>query len=72
MGRANSGLKQAIATWAKSIGTEKNRRAQYGNEGGVPWGYACANKIVFMTIKKTLGFDQCKAFFTAGILPLPV
>ena len=66
MGRGNSGLKKYIADWAKSVGSEKNRLAQYGEPGGAPFGYSCANSIVFNTIKKTLGFDQCRGFFTAA------
>jgi long-chain-fatty-acid--CoA ligase ACSBG len=66
VGRGNGGVKKMIATWAKGVGTEKNKLAQYGKAGGVPFGYACANKIVFATIKKTLGFDKCRGFFTAA------
>jgi long-chain-fatty-acid--CoA ligase ACSBG len=66
VGRETTGLKKSIATWAKSVGTEKNRLAQYGNSGGVPFGFSCANKIVFATIKATLGLDKCKGFFTAA------
>jgi hypothetical protein len=30
---------QAIAGWAKGLGTEHSRRAQYGEDGGAPCGY---------------------------------
>jgi hypothetical protein len=50
-----TGLKRTISTWAKGKGSEKTRLSQFGNGGGVPWGYGCANTIVFSNVKKALG-----------------
>ena len=66
LGRANSGIKQYIATWAKSIGREKSRLAQYGNSGGAPFGYGCARSLVFTKIKEALGLDKARACFSAA------
>ena len=60
MGRAVTGLKKSIATWAKSIGTEHARMEQFGNGGGTPWGYSCAKAIVLGKIHEALGLDQTK------------
>ena len=67
VGRSGGAIKKFIASWAKSIGTEHSRRAQYGNDGGAPCGYACANKLVFSNVKAALGLDQAKACFTGGL-----
>jgi long-chain-fatty-acid--CoA ligase ACSBG len=39
---------------------------QYGNGGGTPWGYGCANSIVLSKIKDALGLSEAKACFTAA------
>jgi long-chain-fatty-acid--CoA ligase ACSBG len=39
---------------------------QYGNSGGAPCGYGCANALILKTIKKVLGLDQAKGCFTAA------
>ena len=64
VGRSGSSAKKFIASWAKAIGTKHSRRAQYGNDGGAPCGYACANKLVFSNVKAALGLDQAKVCFT--------
>jgi long-chain-fatty-acid--CoA ligase ACSBG len=66
MGRDGSIFKKGLVAWAKSRGTEHIRRLQYGNEGGVPPCYSCANTIVFSNLKKALGLDKCKGCFTAA------
>ena len=66
VGRANSTLKKFVAGWAKGLGTEHSRRAQFGEDGGVPCGYSCANKLVFSAIKDALGLGESKGCFTAA------
>jgi len=66
LGREVKGAKLALAKWAKYIGLEKSKRAQFGGGGGAPCGYGCANAIVLNTIKQALGLDKCKACFTAA------
>ncbi|KAF0684565.1 Aste57867_23483 [Aphanomyces stellatus] len=60
IGKTTKGIKLTIATWAKSIGTQKAQLAQYGQAGGVPCGYGCANSVVLSKIKEALGLDQCR------------
>jgi long-chain-fatty-acid--CoA ligase ACSBG len=66
MGRATTGVKKSISTWAKNNGTENTKRAQYGAAGGHPWSFGCANALVLSKIKEALGLDQVKANFTAA------
>eukprot|EP00428_Durinskia_dybowskii_P074389 CAMPEP_0170405002 /NCGR_PEP_ID=MMETSP0117_2-20130122/26943_1 /TAXON_ID=400756 /ORGANISM="Durinskia baltica, Strain CSIRO CS-38" /LENGTH=656 /DNA_ID=CAMNT_0010662077 /DNA_START=51 /DNA_END=2018 /DNA_ORIENTATION=+ len=66
IGRSNSGVKLLMAKWAKSLGAEHCRMAQYGNGGGAPCCYSCANTIVLSKIKEALGLDQAKGCFTAA------
>lgn len=66
IGRDNSALKKRIGAWAKGLGTEKSKLAQFGAGGGAPFGYGCAKKIVLSKIKEALGLDQTKGCFTAA------
>ena len=66
MGRETTGIKKTLATWAKSVGAEHSRLGQYGNGGGAPWGYGCANGLILSKIKAALGLDQTKGCFTAA------
>eukprot|EP01035_Chromulina_nebulosa_P020864 gene20864-27042_t len=66
LGRESTGIKKLLATWAKSIGLEHSKRAQYGEDGSAPWGYGCANTIVLSKIKEALGLEQCKGCFSAA------
>jgi long-chain-fatty-acid--CoA ligase ACSBG len=66
MGRATTGVKKSISTWAKNNGTENTKRAQFGAAGGHPWSFGCANALVLSKIKEALGLDQVKANFTAA------
>lgn len=66
IGRESTGIKKSLATWCKQLAAEKNRLAQYGNEGGAPCGYGCANSLVLTKIKEALGLECTKACFTAA------
>jgi long-chain-fatty-acid--CoA ligase ACSBG len=66
MGRANSAVLQLLSKWAKSQGAEHCRLGQYGNGGGAPVCYSCANALVLTKIKEALGLDQAKGCFTAA------
>ncbi|RHY55984.1 hypothetical protein DYB34_002725, partial [Aphanomyces astaci] len=66
IGKSTKGMKLRIATWAKGIGSQKTQLAQYGEAGGVPCGYGCANAIVLGKIKAALGLDQCRLCVVAA------
>ena len=66
MGRETKGLIKVLSTWAKSVGAEHSRLGQYGNGGGAPCTYSCANALVLSKIKAALGLDQTKGCFTAA------
>jgi len=51
MGRDTKGVKKVLSTWAKAMGAEHSRRAQFGNGGGAPCTYSCANALVLNKIK---------------------
>lgn len=63
---AKSGLlKRVLTQWAKRIGMEA---AQARNEGEemMPWGYELAKFLVFGSVRKALGLDQCRIIFNAA------
>jgi len=69
IGRDKSATLQRISAWAKSLGTEKSKRAQFGGGGGAPCCYWLAKKIVFSAVRGALGLEQCKLCFT-GAAPI--
>lgn len=69
IGAKTTGVKKAIATWAKAKGAQKSELAQFGNSGGVPCGFGIANSLVLGKVKEALGLDQCVAAFT-GAAPI--
>ncbi|KAF0690837.1 Aste57867_17825 [Aphanomyces stellatus] len=69
IGRATTGLKKMIATWAKGVGSAKTHLGVYGSAGGRPWGYWLAHWLLFSRIREALGLDAVKYFF-AGAAPL--
>jgi len=66
LGRESKGLKKSLVSWAKSMGSEHSRMLQYGNSGGAPCGYGCANSVVLSNIKKAVGLDATRGCFTAA------
>lgn len=66
IGRESTGLKKSLVTWAKSVGKGHTTQMQFGNGGGAPCGYGCANALVLKKIKQVLGLDQAKGCFTAA------
>lgn len=68
IGRKTTGVKKYIATWAKSVGSETNKRKQISNFSK-PVGYSVANALVFKKVKANLGLDRC-ALFLSGAAPI--
>ncbi len=66
LGRQSTGIKKVLATWAKSVGLAHQQLAQFGRGGGTPWGYTLARLLVLGPLRRALGFDRCKTFFTAA------
>jgi len=72
--REAKGLKQQIAAWAKREGARHNetalRRHKYDGRTPATLGYRLADRIVFRQVKRALGLDCCKRFYSAAA-PLP-
>lgn len=66
VGRSTTGVKKAIATWAKAKGLEKNRMQQFGGGGGAPLGFGCAHALILSKVKGALGLDQAKICITSA------
>lgn len=64
-----SGISSLILRWAKNVGTCHSLVSQYGNTGGLPWGYRWMKALVFDKIKQALGFKNVKACF-CGAAPI--
>jgi long-chain-fatty-acid--CoA ligase ACSBG len=66
MGRETQGVMKILSTYAKGVGTEKSKMAQFGAGGGAPCFYSCVNSLILNKIKQALGLDQAKGCFTAA------
>jgi long-chain-fatty-acid--CoA ligase ACSBG len=56
---------QGISGMCKKIALEKQRNAQYGEDGSIPCGYSCASAFLGL-VKKAIGLHKVKACFTAA------
>jgi len=63
-GKKTTGIKKAIATWAKEKGLEGSYNEQRGEDK--PWGFFFANKLVFEKVKEALGLDRVRFCATAA------
>lgn len=66
LGRKTEGITKQLAAWAKGLGKEHCRMQQYGEGGGAPCCYSCANSVILTKIKTAIGLDQAKGCFTAA------
>lgn len=64
--REANGILKVLFSWAKYLGTEKSKYAQFGEEGGIPCCFSCANLLVLQKVKEALGLDRTKSCFTAA------
>jgi len=63
-GAQNSGLKKAIAKWARKQGLAGGYADQEGQ--AKPFFYGLANKLVFSKVREALGLDRCLMQVTAA------
>ena len=64
VGASNGAIKQALGSWAKSVGLAASWARLKGES--LPWTYPIANYIVFENIKKALGLDQARVRTTSA------
>jgi long-chain-fatty-acid--CoA ligase ACSBG len=69
IGRQTTGLKKSLSAWAKGQGSARCDMAQFGQSGGAPCCYGCANSLVLSKIKLALGLDRCY-FAVCGAAPM--
>ncbi len=63
-GAQNSGLKKAIAKWARGVGLQAGFAIQRGEP--TPALYGLAGKLVFSKVKLALGLDRCRIQVTSA------
>lgn len=63
---SSTGLKKSLMNWAMDIGYKTCMTRQFGQTVKKPWGYYFADKLVFQTIRKKLGFDQCRGLVVSA------
>ncbi|XP_064424686.1 long-chain-fatty-acid--CoA ligase ACSBG2 isoform X3 [Latimeria chalumnae] len=66
-GAKSSTAKRKIATWAKTVGLQTNRRRINGSSASLS--YRIAKKMVFKKVRKALGLDRCFKCYT-GAAPI--
>ena len=61
-----TGFKKYLFNWAMDIGYRTCMSRQYGQTLYKPWGYFLADKLIFQTIRKKLGFDKCRGLVVSA------
>jgi hypothetical protein len=66
LGREKPAIVQRISAWAQTVGTTKNKNAQFGNNDKDLNSCFCVANVLFKQIKVAVGLEACKACFTAA------
>lgn len=66
IGKANSGLKKTIGTWAKRQGFAHNQNVINNNTNTKSLQYKLAEKLIFQKVKAALGLQNCEVFYSAA------
>jgi len=65
IGKQNTGIKKKVSTWAKNACTEHHNAVMAGKPGG-GLQYTIASKAVMAKVKKALGFENTKGFYSSA------
>lgn len=65
IGKQNSGLKKKASDWAKDASFQHHKELMEGKPGG-SLSYTIASKTVLAVIKKKLGFENTKGFYSSA------
>jgi long-subunit acyl-CoA synthetase (AMP-forming) len=63
-GAASSPLKRRLVGWARGVGLAGGRAAQRGEQP--PAGWWLADRLIFTKVRRRLGFDRTRVFFTSA------
>jgi len=65
IGKQNTGIKKKVSTWAKNACIEHHNEVMAGKPGG-GLQYTIASKAVMAKVKKALGFENTKGFYSSA------
>jgi len=65
-GKKNKGFKKSLIAWAKDLGQQAYTNKQFDGSHRYPRFHWLAEKLVFATVKKTLGLERCKYLATSA------
>jgi long-subunit acyl-CoA synthetase (AMP-forming) len=63
-GASNGPLRRRLIRWARGVGLTGGRAEQHGEPR--PGGWAVAERLVFSKVRKRLGFDRTRVFFSSA------
>jgi long-subunit acyl-CoA synthetase (AMP-forming) len=57
-------VRRRLVQWAREVGLVGGRASQRGEP--LPWGWRLAKRLVFDSVRRRLGFDRTRVFFTSA------